>query len=235
MIKKSTNMRRKYLLSIAFTLLIVSLSLHVFCRSIYKADSNISLCSKKQIYTQSYPRDYKDSSSNNLEKSWSWFDVLQGTAANLFGGILFALVIFLIKEYLFRNKNVSGEWKMINKTTQTAYHPYKNLCVEYKVHLMQQGNQILGRAEKTKEIDNEGQTLEYQPENRIEIEIRGYYEKNYLKKSKLYLLGREHGKKRDSSTSFNLKLPILTNSLMDGNFTSTAADSKGSSNWSKIN
>ncbi|MBN8697339.1 MAG: hypothetical protein J0L87_12480 [Bacteroidetes bacterium] len=160
--------------------------------------------------------------------------ILQDSISNVIGGIIFALIIFGLNEYFFRQKNLTGEWLLRNKTIKTSYNPHKNLSIEYKVHLLQFGTEITGRGEKTKDINADGTIHhEYPPEKRVEIEIEGHYKRNFLRRSKLYLLIRENGTKRTSSTSIELTIPIFKAQKIIGNFISTASNSSGTSNWTK--
>lgn len=179
------------------------------------------------------------SSENETNKDKVWFEldansIFQDTISNLIGGVLFALLLFGINEYVFRQKNLTGEWDTTNKTTKTTRNPYMGMSVEYKIHLLQLGTQISGRGEKTKDLNADGSLhYEYPPEKRVEWEIEGHYQRNFLRRSKLYLLIKEDGALRTSSTSIELTIPIFKRTQLNGNFISTAANSSGTSVWSK--
>lgn len=179
-------------------------------------------------------------SEKEIEKTKNCFkldmnSIIQDSISNLIGGAIFALLLFGLNEYVFRQKNLTGEWDTKNKTTKTAYNPHMKMTIEYKIHLLQLGTQISGRGEKIKDLKSDGSLHhEYPPEKRVELEIEGYYERNFLRRSKLYLLIKEHGTKRTSSTSIELTIPIFKRTELIGNFISTASNSSGTSSWSKI-
>ena len=96
---------------------------------------------------------------------------------------------------------------------------------EYKIHLLQKGKEIIGTGEKIKDILPNGNEEEYIANKRVKISLNGYYERNYLRKSKVYLNISEFGLKRESSASYFLT--VKSNKRLEGNFTGTAADSSG--------
>lgn len=218
---------------ITIILLTIELITHDF-KPIYAGNTanNNSIDSSGSVSTTSTEKYRK----NN--KKWFEFDtnsIIQDSISNLIGGIMFALFLFGFKEYIFKQKNVTGEWNTINKTIKTTYNPYIGLSVEYKIHLLQLGTQISGRGEKLKDLNADGSLYyEYPVKSRVELEIEGHYEKNFLRKSKLYLLIKEKGTARTSSASIELTIPIFKGTELKGKFISTAANSIGTSVWSKI-
>ena len=179
---------------------------------------------EKQISTKKVDNFFK------LDKN----SILQDSVANFIGGVLFALLIFGLNEYVYRPKNISGEWETLNKVKNSTYNPHKGITIVYKVHLLQLGTQISGRGEKIKDLKADGSLhYEYPTKNRIEIEINGYYERNFLSRSKLYLLIKEYGTERVISTSFAFKIPLFKCKELTGNFISTASNSNGTTNWTK--
>lgn len=214
---------------------------HTFGGNLAKSDSlNISRStladkSKESIATQTDTFAKKEKKQNE-----KWFEldvnsIVQDSISNLIGGVLFALLLFGLNEYVFGQINLTGEWNTTNKTTKTTYNPYSGMSVEYKIHLLQLGTQISGRGEKTKDLKADGSLhYEYPPEKRVELEIKGHFKRNYLSRSKLYLLIKEEGTKRNSSTSIVLTIPIFKRTELNGDFISTAANSRGTSVWSKI-
>lgn len=159
--------------------------------------------------------------------------MIQDILSSLIGGLLFALIIFWINEYFFKVKNVSGEWTTLIKIKQTNNTPFINLGIEYKIHLLQLGDQISGRGEKIRDINPDGTNFHVYPNiKKVNIEITGYIERNYLKKSKLYLLIKENGTRRTTSASYNLTLN--DKNRLSGFFESTAAESRGETFWTRI-
>jgi len=141
------------------------------------------------------------------------------------GGLAFTLILFLIKEYLLPKKNITGEWKSVLKIENSNYNLYKNLQIEFKIHLLHKGSEIVGMGEKIKDIHPDGSETVFEPSKRVKIEISGYYEKKYLRRSKVYFNILEKGRQRESLSTYILT--VRNKSLLKGTFSSTAADSSG--------
>lgn len=140
-------------------------------------------------------------------------------------GLIFTLILFLFKEYLLPKKNITGEWETLLKVVETSYNPYRNLGIQFKIHLLQNGNEILGSGEKIKDLNPDGTETVFERSKRVKIEITGYYEKKYLRRSKVFFNVIELGRERESRSTYII---VVKNSkFLKGNFTSTAADSSG--------
>jgi hypothetical protein len=144
---------------------------------------------------------------------------------NICSGLLLALILFLLKEYIFAKRNLSGGWNAKLKIIESSYGPYNNLTLYYEIHLLQKGYELSGTGEKVKEVNNKNELLEYERNKRVTIELDGYYEHNYFKKSNVYLNIIEKGRKRESRSTYTLN--IESGEKLKGTFDSTAADSKG--------
>lgn len=139
----------------------------------------------------------------------------------------FALTGFLIyyNEYLNPKKNISGAWETEITIEDTTYGKYKGVKIQYKIFLLQKGTEITGHGEKISDIDKERGLYEFEPEKRVHIDIQGYYERNYLKKSIVYFNIIEEGRLRNSTES--CFLIVKTNSSLTGVYTTTAANASG--------
>lgn len=120
---------------------------------------------------------------------------------------------------------MTGEWKTTIKTEKTSYKPFENLSVEYKIHLIQKGYELSGSGEKIKDIKPDGKETVFLRENRVVIDIDGYFERKYFQKSKVYLNITEEGRKRETRATYFLTVHGHNN--LEGNFISTAADASG--------
>lgn len=158
--------------------------------------------------------------------------MIQDILSNVIGGLIFALILFWINEYFFKIKNVSGEWTAFTRIRKTSHSKFKDVEIEFRIHLLQSGDQISGRGEKIRDIDPDGTNSHIYPNlKRIDFEISGYVERNYLKKSKLYLLIKENGSRRTTSASYTL---ILNGKdRLSGLVVSTAAESRGETFWTR--
>ena len=143
-------------------------------------NENNLISSSKDIQSENKTRQTDD--SFKLDKK----SIFQDSISNIIGGVLFALLIFILNEFVFRRKNLTGEWETNNKIENTTYNPYKGITIVYKIHLLHSGTQISGRGEKIKDLNADGSLYyEYLPKQRIEIEITGHYERNFLRRSKV--------------------------------------------------
>jgi hypothetical protein len=167
-----------------------------------------------------------------------WMEVWQNILATVLGGFLFAFLLYVINEYFFKNslifkgEQINGLWKVETVLNKTSINKNVNLKIEFKIHLVQVGSELKGIGEKIRDYNPDGTIhTEYEHSKRTRIKISGNFEKNYFKKSKIYLLVEEFGRIRTTSTNFEL---IINRKNMKGTFTSTAANSFGSTIWEKI-
>jgi len=152
-------------------------------------------------------------------------DLLVNVLGTIIGGLLFTLLLFLLNEYVFPKNNLTGEWKTSTKVEKTSYNPFKDLTVEYKIHLIQKGYELSGSGEKVKDIKADGTQTVFLRENRVNIVIDGFFERKYFGKSKVYLNIEEEGRKRDTRATYTLTLK--DHDTLEGTFISTAADARG--------
>lgn len=152
-------------------------------------------------------------------------DLLVNVLGTIIGGLLFTLILFLLNEYVFPKNNLTGEWETRIKVTDTSYIPFQDLTVEYKIHLIQKGYELSGSGEKIKDIKADGNQTVFLRENRVNIDVDGFFERKYFGKSKVYLNIEEEGRKRDTRATYTLTLN--KHDILEGTFISTAADAKG--------
>lgn len=140
-------------------------------------------------------------------------------------GLILTLILFIFKEYLMPRKNITGEWETEMKIVESSYNPYKSLVIHYKIHLLQNGNEILGSGEKIKDVYSDGTETVFERSKRVKINITGYYEQKYIRPNKVFLNVIEFGRERESRSTYILV--IKNSNTLKGNFKSTAADSSG--------
>jgi hypothetical protein len=135
------------------------------------------------------------------------------TVVSLIGGLLG------IKQYYAQNPSydVSGTWIIETTTLQTSYTPYKNLALTYTVQFVQNGVSITGHGEKTTESGHEVAAKAHTP-----ILLTGT-----LAGDSIDAAFTEKGLDRESHGEFRWKLD--KEQRWEGTFTSTAANSQGSS------
>lgn len=149
--------------------------------------------------------------------------ILPGIISTVIGGVLLTAVLFFLNEYIFPLKNLTGKWELIAECESSTYNPYVGLSMHYKVHLLQSGRSISGSAEKIKEIRVDGEVVPYSKPMRVTV--TGTIERKFLRHSVLALHTTEEGSLRQSTVLYQLK--IKSENLIEGVFTSTAAESTG--------
>lgn len=152
-------------------------------------------------------------------------EIFINTIATIVGGLILTLIFFLLNEFVFVKRNFSGVWILKMKILDSSRDPYKGLLIEFHVVLIQKGNNISGTGEKIRETNADNQTLEYERDKRVTIEVDGYYDRHFLKRSHVNLHIREFGRQRESRTFEDLV--VFSSKKMKGVFYSTAADAKG--------
>lgn len=157
--------------------------------------------------------------------------LLSDIIATTIGGIILAILFFFFREKCFGLPEVNGKWHFWVETKETAYKPYKGMCLEYVAMLWIEGSKIHGTYEKIYEHSSTGER-EYVGSKRTRGIIEGSIEKRYLSKDKINLHLIEEGKQRTSTTSQALVVDNRQNKLI-GTFNSTVADQSGSVKWQR--
>ncbi len=160
--------------------------------------------------------------------------VVKTVAVNLvsavIGGVVLALLFFLLKEKCFSLPEIAGRWYFEIRTEKTAYKPYQDMKLTYVAMLWREGHVVHGTVEKIHEESSTG-NKDYVGPNRTRGEVRGYIEKKYLFSSdRLFLHIVEEGSRE--STYYH-ELIFRPRRGMDGRFTSTVADQDGSVSWQR--
>ncbi len=159
------------------------------------------------------------------------YDFFSNVGANVLGGIILAFLFFLAKERLCPLKNINGMWHFEMHTEHAGYNNYKGMRLKYVAILWLEGGRVHGTTEKYYEnIPNEGERS-YVGKGRVRGEIDGYYEKNYLRRDRLFLHIVEDGEKRESTHCHDLI--ILSEKEICGNFRSTVAKQEGKVRWQR--
>jgi hypothetical protein len=114
--------------------------------------------------------------------------------------------------------DLSGEWRITNTIQSTSYHPFQGLNLNYRVFLMQRGEEITGRGEKWAENERL-----LPPIGHTSITITGR-----ISGKRISATFEEEGTRRKSAGTFDWTYEPKTNALK-GTFTSTAANASGPS------
>jgi hypothetical protein len=159
-------------------------------------------------------------------------DLCVQIAATVIGGILLAIIFFVVRDRFYRLPALSGLWTFRAVTERTSYNPYNEMSLYYLVLMVQRGNRLSGTGEKIKEKTSSG-TKEYEGKHRTQIQISGFITQRFFSADECVIHITEAGDLRASSTIHNLR--IMNEASMDGTFVSTVANQTGRIGWSKGN
>jgi transcriptional regulator with XRE-family HTH domain len=119
-------------------------------------------------------------------------------------------------------ENLSGRWLLTNRVESSAYKPFNNLSLAYRLDLRQDGNRVTGTGQKWTE---NGRTIT--AKSRTPISVAGT-----LNGRRLELKFTERGTRR--ATGGVLRLDVSEDGLLRGKFESAAARSSGSSQAQRV-
>lgn len=150
--------------------------------------------------------------------------------ATLIGGIVLAVLFFLVREKIVPLPKITGRWYFEVHTVKTSYKPYERMILRYVAILWREGSRIEGSVEKIYEKSTIGER-EFVGKNRTRGKVEGYVEKNYFGKDKLFLHIVENGHGRESSHFY--ELITMSQSEMSGTFSSMVANQSGTTKWQR--
>lgn len=143
---------------------------------------------------------------------------------SIFAGLILTVILFSLDEFIYR-VDLSGEWQVTESISRTTWNPYLGFEVHFIYHLLQKGNEITGYGEKVWQKEK-GETITiFEAGKRVRVEIEGYIKKSYLRSTEINLLIYEYGRKRESSTTYAIKIVSFKKLL--GIYRSTAANAQG--------
>ena len=142
------------------------------------------------------------------------------TVVTLVGGLL------AIKQYYDQNPNdIQGSWTIETLTANTTDTNYQDMKLVYSVFFTQNGNSFTGVGEKTGEQVKGKPMVNLVGTQRTHIDITGT-----ISNSKIHANFTDHGKIRNSVGQFDW---TLRSNAGEGTFSSTAADSSGTSSLAR--
>jgi hypothetical protein len=152
-------------------------------------------------------------------------DITKGVVITVVSTLLLGGITFLLEGYIFPFKDLTGEWEITTVVKTTSFNNYKDMELCHIVHLLQKDNSITGSGEKIREKLSNGDAKEYIGKERTKLRITGHYKKRFFDEDEIILNVIEEGERRESRTTYSLT--IKSDDFIVGNFSSTAANSKG--------
>ena len=164
-----------------------------------------------------------------------WAGAWASAFGTVMGGLMLSAAFFILKEYVFQRPQITRIWECQLITQRTCYSPFAGMSLWYRVTLVQNGDEIVGYAEKDRESATGG-ARSYSGADRCPVEILGSVEKNYLSPDRIYLSWVEQGAHRKSSSVFKLSVSESKNTGdLIGHYQSTIANSSGRASWCRCN
>jgi hypothetical protein len=118
--------------------------------------------------------------------------------------------------------NLTGEWLVTNTVVETSHPPYRNLRLEFRVVVRQDGVAFTGTGEKARE---NGRPIPVSARSPLRLQGR------VVDGSVIEATFQEDGRSRHTQGEF--RLTLRDGYHLTGTFTSTAADARGASTWSR--
>jgi len=155
--------------------------------------------------------------------------------ATVFGGVAISATFFWLKEHLFSLPSITGAWECHLVVTASAYNPFKGMDLWYRVVLLQDGRNLIGRGEKYKDHAANQSPRSYDGKHRIGTEIQGRIDKNLTKPDVVRVHWSEDGEDRISSTICVLNISgSKSKGNLSGKFYSTAGECHGHTTWTRV-
>lgn len=124
----------------------------------------------------------------------------------------------------YKADRLAGFWRAEFETQESEVERFEGMKTRYAFILQQEGQVLRGATEKISE-DVDGEVTDYQPYDRIHGNVSGTIAYKVYSNSNLDLVVQENGRLRKSSTILHLE--VVNQGRLEGTFTSTAANSKG--------
>lgn len=148
---------------------------------------------------------------------------------SFFGRLLGATVPLLVKKLAYEIPDLNGSWVYEQDTTQSAFNPYVGMKLRYLALLTVNENEVSGTAEKFWEHSVNGGVREYVGKNRSSATISGHVKRKIFGHHELIIHLHEDGHGRRYSTQHILT--VTDNNILEGRFSSTAANQIGKCKW----
>ena len=147
---------------------------------------------------------------------------------SMISAALIAISFFVFSDFFFEPPNLNGKWFTVIKTENSSLDRFVGMMLIYEIILFQDDDNLYGTAEKISEIVDQ-KKYDYAPDKRVRIEFKGIIDRKYFTKDILYLHWSEEGRRRTTSSYF--EITRFNDNYMFGIFNSTAAESNGKSEW----
>jgi hypothetical protein len=156
---------------------------------------------------------------------------LAGVIQNALGGLVAGSTAFLAARQVMELPDLAGEWTIHSVCTSSAFNPYRGLQVTSIALIWCSKGEIRGSIEKVYESRADGTSHEFVGRNRSRSEFSGGMSGLSFVRKSLALHSTDTGLERESSTLY--RLTREWEGRLKGTFFSTAANSKGTSTWTR--
>lgn len=154
------------------------------------------------------------------------------SAQAIVGTVGLAIGFMVFNDYIAPPPDLSGRWKFTVNYDETELTKFKEMQVTYQALIVQEALSLKGLGEKLSAVGPTLSREEYQPKDRVNIELSGYVTNNFFSPDEFVFQYKEAGTIRDSSSLHS----VILNS--DGSgcgcFQSTIAATRGLVQWQRL-
>ena len=158
-------------------------------------------------------------------------DIWKNVIASLISAVIIAIIFGVWNDNYYKKEDLSGYWEVEFVTVETDYSPDKDLKTYYYFTVGQNGHSLSGFGEKTSEDSSNGK-IQYETKNRTHLEFQGAISYRVFSKSRVNITYRENGRRRPFSTV--LSLVVESSNRISGTYISTAANTKGTVTFERV-
>lgn len=177
----------------------------------------------------------------NFISNINYQNITESTIANITAALIAAIIFFIFKEKIFKAPNLTGKFYLKLNILTTEYNPFKDMELQFILHLSSDNRRIIGGGEKVYEDSPNAkigaQVIHFQRNGKTPVSIEGSITKNIFSNDEINLLFHVHDKAGESTMIVVLKHPCTICSpnpqTIHGKFTWSASNKTGIATLSK--
>ena len=154
------------------------------------------------------------------------------SAQAIVGTVSLAIGFMVFNDYIAPPPDLSGRWKFTVSYDETELTRFKGMQVTYQALIVQENLSLKGLGEKLSAVGPTLSREEYQPKDRVNVEMSGHITNNFFSPAEFVFQYKEAGTIRDSSSLHNVVLNPDGSGC--GCFQSTIAATRGLVQWQRL-
>lgn len=167
--------------------------------------------------------------------------ITEAAIANIVAALIAATIFFIFKEKIFKTPTLTGKFHLKLNILSTEYNPFKDMEIQFILHLSSDNRRIIGGGEKVYENSPNAkigaQVIHFQRNGKTPVSIEGSITKNIFSQDEINLLFHVHDRAGESTMIVALKYPCsICNpnpKKIHGEFTWSASNKTGKAILSK--